>query len=178
VPTLQPASGQALTPVATIPTAPPTSTPTPCPLVPAAPFASAYSQVVIQLGCPLSDTSELFLAKQPFERGLMFWREDLRLIYVLYTDGSWGQYVDTYQEDQPPYDATIVPPTGLYQPVRGFGRVWREEEGVRENLGWATSEEQGSTGLLQAFQKGLMLLDPESQVYVLYTGGEEEGRWQ
>jgi len=179
MPTLRPDSGQAPTPVATpFPAATPTSTPTPCPLAPAAPFASTYSQVAEQLGCPLSDTSELFLAEQPFERGLMFWREDLRIIYVLYADGSWSQYMDTYREDQPPYDVTIVPPAGLYQPVRGFGQVWREEDGVREGLGWATAEEQGGTGLLQVFQRGLMLLDLGGRVYVLYTEGEGEGRWR
>lgn len=179
IPTLQPDSGQTPTPEATsLPAATPTPTPTPCPLAPAAPFTSTYSQAAEQLGCPLSDASQLFLAEQPFERGLMFWREDLRTIYVLYTDGSWGQYMDTYQEDQPPYDATIVPPAGLYQPVRGFGRVWREEEGVRQGLGWATAAEQGGTGLLQVFQRGLMLLNPGGRVYVLYTEGGIEGRWQ
>jgi hypothetical protein len=100
------------------------------------------------------------------------------MVYVLYADGNWNQYMDTYQEDQPPHDATIIPPAGLYQPVRGFGQVWREEEGVREGLGWAITEEQGGAGLLQVFQRGLMLLDPRGRVYALYTEGEGEGRWQ
>ena len=174
-----PTAAPTLAPAATLtPAATPASTPTPCPLAPAAPFASAYSQAAGQLGCPLADASQLFLAKQPFERGLMFWREDLRLIYVLYADGSWSRYMDTYREDQPSYDETIVPPAGLYQPVRGFGRVWREEEGVREGLGWATAGEQGGTGLLQAFQGGLMLLDPQGRAYVLYAESDEGGRWQ
>jgi hypothetical protein len=179
IPTLQPDSGPAPTPAVTsIPATTPTSTPTPCPFAPAAPFASAYSQVAKPLGCPLSDASELFLAEQPFERGEMLWRDDPRMVYVLYADGNWNQYMDTYQEDQPPHDATIIPPAGLYQPVRGFGQVWREEEGVREGLGWAITEEQGGAGLLQVFQRGLMLLDPRGRVYALYTEGEGEGRWQ
>ena len=41
------------------------------------------------------------------------------------------------------------PPKGLVEPVRGFGKVWREGTGarVRERLGWATATEKGATGL-------------------------------
>jgi len=31
---------------------------------------------------------------------------------------------------------------GLFQPVRGFGKVWREDADLRARLGWATAPEQ------------------------------------
>ena len=40
----------------------------------------------------------------------------------------------------PEEDPDIIPPEGYYEPVRGFGKVWREERGVREHLGWATGK--------------------------------------
>ena len=36
-----------------------------------------------------------------------------------------------------------MPPAGLLQPIRGFGKIWRETSGVRDKLGWATVPEQG-----------------------------------
>ena len=44
---------------------------------------------------------------------------------------------------------TIAPPEGRYQPIRGFGKVWRENPQVREQLGWAIAPEQGFEGALQ-----------------------------
>jgi hypothetical protein len=45
----------------------------------------------------------------------------------------------------PETDPAFDPPagSGFYQPKRGFGRVWREQPGVRERLGWATDPEFG-----------------------------------
>lgn len=40
-------------------------------------------------------------------------------------------------------DPSIVPPAGLYQPIRGFGKLWRTNPHVRDGLGWAIAPEQG-----------------------------------
>jgi hypothetical protein len=47
------------------------------------------------------------------------------------------------------------PRAGLYEPGRGFGRIWREQPGVRDCLGYATDPEE-SAGLvdLQPFRRG------------------------
>ena len=34
-------------------------------------------------------------------------------------------------------------PAGLFAPVRGFGNVWRNNEWIRNEFGWATAPEQG-----------------------------------
>lgn len=85
-------------------------------------------------------------AEQHFQRGVMLWVAPEDRIYVLFDDGQsprWTSYQDTWDESQPVLDPSIEPPVDLQQPVRGFGRVWREASGVRDRLGWATGEERG-----------------------------------
>jgi hypothetical protein len=101
--------------------------------------------------CPVYAPSETWAAEQPFENGRMIWLEEVRgetfvtqrQILVLYNDGSYEQYQDTWTEGEAESAPSIVPPAGLYQPVRGFGKLWRETSGMRDKLGWATVPEQG-----------------------------------
>ncbi len=81
--------------------------------------------------------------EQPFEGGLMLWLpiNNWHDIYSLYNDGSMSTTVDYWTSADPESDPTIVPPEGLYQPVRGFGLVWRGPYGEREKLGWAVAPE-------------------------------------
>ncbi|MBK9054046.1 MAG: hypothetical protein IPL78_24965 [Chloroflexi bacterium] len=83
-------------------------------------------------------------AEQHFEHGLMLWVEGEDTIYVLFDDGNsprWSSYQDEWDPGDPDDDPTIIPPPGYYQPVRGFGLVWREQMGVRDRLGWAVDLE-------------------------------------
>jgi len=83
-------------------------------------------------------------AHQTFEHGSMIWIPGIEgrdLIFVLYNDHTWHLYVDTWAEGQPESDPNITPPAGLFQPIRGFGKVWREQPGVRDKIGWATQPE-------------------------------------
>jgi hypothetical protein len=114
--------------------------------------------------CPLYDPSETWAAEQPFENGRMVWLEEVRgetfvtqrQILVFYNDGKYEQYQDTWMEGQAESDPLIVPPSGLYQPVRGFGKLWRETAGVRDKLGWATVPELGfDSSWQQRFQESL-----------------------
>ena len=83
-------------------------------------------------------------AEQHFQGGVMLWSAGEDRIYVLYGDGqspNWAAFTDEWDPGEPESDPTLEPPNGLYQPVRGFGQVWREQPGVRERLGWALGEE-------------------------------------
>jgi hypothetical protein len=83
-------------------------------------------------------------AEQHFQGGVMLWSQAEDRIYVLYAGGQnpeWGAFGDEWDPGEPESDPTLQPPTGFYQPVRGFGQVWREQPGVRERLGWALDEE-------------------------------------
>jgi hypothetical protein len=102
--------------------------------------------------CPVSPALSSEGAVQRFESGTMIWVEEEDHIYVLFDDEGppgWNRYVDTWDPGEPERDPKLRPPNGLYQPVRGFGLVWREEPGVRDRLGWAVGEEFGFSTLLQ-----------------------------
>jgi hypothetical protein len=117
------------------------------------------------------------MARQPFQYGRMIWigpaagMSDLQnTVLVLMeaeavqSQSGWRRFPDTWQEDQPASDPSLVAPEGLTQPVRGFGVVWRELLGGPEaTIGWATGVEQGFDGLVQRYQRG----------WVLRLGGEQ-----
>jgi hypothetical protein len=85
-----------------------------------------------------------------FERGLMLWTQWNDFVYILYGDDQFSPRWDARQNawfpGLPESDPNIVPPPGYYQPVRGFGVTWRDEQAtpgfrVRDRLGWATDQE-------------------------------------
>lgn len=91
-------------------------------------------------------------AEQTFEHGVMLWVGGQDRIYVLFDDShypKWASFTDEWDEGEPEYDPTITPPSGYYQPTRGFGLLWREQPGMRDRLGWATTTESGYTTAIQ-----------------------------
>ena len=65
--------------------------------------------------------------------------------------------------------------SGLLEPVRGFGKVWREQlGGPQARIGWATDKERGVYSQVLAFERGEML-HVEGRVYVLYR---DSGTWE
>jgi len=149
-------------------------TPTPCAMTPVR-FAAIWTDRRDRLGCPMEAEREVFLAEEAFERGRMFWREDSREIYVLHDDGTWQAFADTWREGLPEDDPSLVPPPGLFQPRRGFGKVWREElGGPASRIGWAREEERGFTGVVQGFEGGTILWSDLGTAYVLYADGSWE----
>ena len=93
---------------------------------------------------------------------------------MLYSNGLWQSVADTFVDGQPESDPAIVAPWGYYQPIRGFGKVWREEPGVRDRLGWGTEKERGANLSRQNYENGLMIWSPTRGVLVLY----QDGTWQ
>ncbi|MFO7271787.1 hypothetical protein [Sphaerobacter thermophilus] len=149
-----------------------------CPTVPVRGFGTLWSsnrEVRDTLGCPEDTTGErgIRTAYQRFERGTMIWVDvdDVynpeRSILVLYDDGTFARYADTWDEGQAVSDPRLTPPAGLYQPVRGFGKVWRDVPGVRDRLGWAVEPERGSHGAYQRFNYGTMVwIEDFDQIWV------------
>lgn len=102
--------------------------------------------------CPASPAIDSGGVEEHFEHGAMVWVEEEGLIYVLFDDGSspqWKALADEWEPGEPEDDPSLTPPAGLFQPVRGFGLVWREETGVRDRLGWAIDTEQAFATALQ-----------------------------
>ncbi len=86
-------------------------------------------------------------AGEDFENGRAYWYPDNPPhVYIIYNDHTWAGYIDTYTGTEPDHDPTIVPPAGRYQPVRGIGKTWRTQPGVRDKLGWALEPESDFTG--------------------------------
>jgi hypothetical protein len=145
-------------------------------------FFFTTSNKPISGGCPYRPAAFIAGAEQAFEHGRMLWLAPIPIassipgpaqgasIYVLYnagvmdTWGVWQRYDDFWVPSQPESDPTLQPPAGLYQPLRGFGKIWREMPGVRDKLGWATAPEQGYTD--GAYQTQYRYPNPAGDLYL------------
>lgn len=120
--------------------------------------------------CPQDAPLHSYAAAQRFEHGLMIWIEAQDAYDILY-DGfilsSGRQHMSSkltsLQILDGPLDLTPgasagnrieeAPPNGLFEPVSGFGLVWRGEvvdmEDARARLGWAVEPEYGFDTIYQ-----------------------------
>ena len=167
------------------PTVTPTVTPRasvtvlpPCQLMPVRGFGQVWradSNVRERVGCPIAPEGEVTpTAYQRFEGGYMFWRGDTRTVYVFIgastdTYGVWRQFSDTWQEGEPLPAET--PPAKLYAPVRGFGKVWYNNESVRLALGWAVELESNTGAVWQSYQRGNALWTADRIIRFMYSDG-------
>ena len=150
-----------------------------CAQTPPMPFTPAWQNIEIvreTLRCPAGATQGFDGVYQPFERGIMFWRQSDRNIFIISLSSirqgqatdTWWRITDTWQEGESESDASLVPPDGLSQPVRGFGKAWRNNGFVREALGWANGPEQFYTSQWLIFEGGWMMVAPDgATVYAL-----------
>lgn len=128
-----------------------------------------------RLGCLTGEQIGIQGEELYFQQGHMLWRPDTNLIYVLLDSlqsEGWSAFVDTFQPSDPDSDPTLVeptPPSGVqvYMQPRGrFGKLWRENDWLREKLGWALVpyDEDGHAlpskafdGVVQGFEHGVLL---------------------
>jgi hypothetical protein len=102
--------------------------------------------------CPAGPAVFSAAAEEHFEGGTMIWIEEQNLIYVLFDDGNspqWSVFSDEWDEGEPENDPSLTPPPDFYQPVRGFGLIWRQQASVRDRLGWAVDSEIGFSSAVQ-----------------------------
>jgi hypothetical protein len=96
-------------------------------------------------------------------------------IFVLFDDGTYQRFEDTYVEGKPNACAPGPVPAGLVTPQRGFNKVWCEGSGaqVRARLGGAVEPEKGGAGAWQQFDHGAMFWTAASnQIFALVETGE------
>ena len=138
--------------------------------------AGAYNRDVAlreRLGCPVSGGTPIAaMAVQPFERGVMVWRGDVRQVYALASSGQFWQVADSWNEGMPADDPAFSAPPGVIQPVRGFGLAWRSNAAIRDALGWGTQPESSASGFWQDFERGAML-STGGTIYAIFSA---EGR--
>ena len=150
------------------------------------PAATSFQQILnanpslsSALGCPTGinphvtpEAWEVQTAFEPFEHGMMIWSNKIGwyeqpVIYVLYENGAYERFDDAFDENVDPESGGEVPPAGLFEPVRGFGKVWRENSGVRSALGWATAPEMGGPGRFQIMENGeIIWLSETGHTYI------------
>ncbi|MBL8160454.1 MAG: hypothetical protein JNJ61_00600 [Anaerolineae bacterium] len=120
-------------------TLPPTPTPQPTAIPPTATSAPGNA--------PTPTIGQIQVAEQVFEKGRMFWIQPVQQIWVMFDDGSgegsWSVYQDTFQDGDPESDPSLVLPPERYQPLRGFGKLWRGTAAVKDGLGLGLTPEFG-----------------------------------
>jgi hypothetical protein len=134
---------------------------------------------------PTPTVGEIQVAEQLFQRGRMFWVQPTGQIWVLALTGegrgAWTIYPDTYDDGtDPEVDASLVPPDGMLQPQRGFGKLWRTNQDVRDALGWATTPEFGYVSRYEyhpggTIQSGAYV--PAPGYHILYSLYQEQFRF-
>lgn len=124
------------------------------------------------------------IAEEVFQGGHMFWRADTEEVYVVYDrrvtgeelfEGKWSQVPKEWKWDgSNPDGVGMSPPTGLYEPRRGFGWLWRTHlDGPNGPLGWALDREYGWDNLAkyQKFEYGFAFRASDPKVYGLLFNG-------
>ena len=134
-----------------LPSATPQPTAAPLIIGPATSSPAPAAPLVTPTGLPAlfptTVVADVPVAEQVFERGRMFWIRHNRQIWVMIASqddenaGDWYCYYDTFVEGEQELDPNLIPPDGLYQPRRGFGKLWRTHPDLREALGWAKTPE-------------------------------------
>lgn len=145
-----------------------------CSIVPQNGFGNVWfrqANVRQALGCPTDHEQGFSGSQQRFQNGTAVANDTAGIIYVLYTNGTWQQYRNTWTPGEPTFNPGIVAPPGWCQPEYGIGKVWRNEPGVSTALGWAYAPAQAISGTTQQYQGGMMLWTAASGVVVLYNNG-------
>lgn len=147
--------------------------------------APAYKSVLIGIICPdawvfdgAPDTcpdpaQQGSWVAERFEHGNMYWIGGSGLIIALRSDGIWTSVSDTWQPGMPESDPSLTPPDGLFQPVRGFGKVWREAVD-HDALGWALAPEFATTLTYQCdsrFKSAVCILKGPDGAFLLNIWG-------
>ncbi len=148
-----------------------------------------FFDVIAPDECPTGDVRETRGSFMQFERGYMIWLESEDSIYALYTgkrEPRWEAISDTFIDGMPEIAPELESqrPPYTFQPRRGMGKVWREQDEVRRRLGWAVSayefpytvqiqtSEQGRLYIAERLG-GLFVLDPEGADWALYDDNIE-----
>lgn len=150
-----------------------------------APTAAAVERTALPVGFPTPVIAQIQVAEQLFERGRMFWVEPTGELWVITVTreggGDWLVFPDTYTEGDAESDPSLVPPAGLQQPLRGFGKLWRESQEVRDALGWAVTPEFGYVSRYEYYPGGTMDANGQYEAgpgyHVLYSLYSEQFRF-
>lgn len=137
-----------------------------------------------KMGCPLDEATFDPVAINEFGEGpdydrFMLWFSDEQRIYVLFPDGSWQAFDDTWAEDEPTFSCNPLggEPSSPPLPRRGFGKLWCEQPELQTVLGTVPREERlCQHAVVQRFELGRLLACFED-ASVRYFRILNNGRW-
>jgi hypothetical protein len=125
-------------------------------------------------------------AKQYFEHGFMFWWQSPTPPEPIWVVGMpdlaansgtiWARYDNTWNSNLPAFPPGCPQATDPLGPRSGFGIIWCDRAGVKEQLGAPREPEAGSgdiypKGAVQFFQHGVMFENPrDRQIWALVEG--------
>lgn len=117
---------------------------------------------------------------QRFEYGYMIWMQPTDMIYVMHStqqNPRWLAVPDPYVAGMPERDfswSEEQPPQSA-QPRLGFGALWREDDTLRERIGWAVQQwEFVYEGRVQTAEDGTIYVEePNGGVFVLLPGADD-----
>jgi hypothetical protein len=159
----------------------------------AAPVVATVSSSHQMAMGPVTETwTSIHIAQQDFQRGFMFWISTQNSMWVLIQPnpnerkGEWRAYTDTFANGEPESDPALDPTLpALYQPRRGFGKLWRDPQtGLREALGYGTTPEfELTTPMSYLSGAGVgryLIFTLGEQVIALHetTAGQPGGTWE
>jgi hypothetical protein len=128
--------------------------------------------------CPVNPPNSTQGVYQTFQNGYMVWVQNQDAIYILYGDANqprWQVFRDYFEEGMSEVvgEFLTAPSAGVWQPRRGFGLIWRNNQTIRDRLGWATMEwEQPYSASVQTARDGAIFLSqPASSVFMLMPNG-------
>lgn len=126
---------------------------------------AGYPQLEEKMGCALEPASFDDIAFNEFGPGpdfdrFMLWFSDVAMIYVLFPDGHYEMYEDTWEEGDPTFTCNPIggEPDSPPLPRRGFGKLWCTYPDIQETLGTVVKEERlCQHAVVQEFEKGRLL---------------------
>jgi hypothetical protein len=138
------------------------------------PVLGALPELRRQLGLVGGPERLVHLGEQSFQGGAMLARADSNEVLVLIrSTGRWSSYANGWRPGEVLGPVGSRPP-GTLEPLRGFGKVWRDQPSVKLQLGWAVYEERSAEASVQRFERGTLMRSAHGVLYALF----DDGSWR
>jgi len=134
----------------------------------------------VPVDCPREPARSSHATVMQFENGFMLWITELDTIYVLYLSQSaprWQAFEDEFEDGMTEYDPAlnVDQPAYTFQPRRGMGLIWRENDALRNRLGWAVAEYEFpfETVIQTSADGSVYLTGRHGGLFILQQGGAD-----
>jgi len=96
---------------------------------------------------------------------------DTSVVYVLQEDTTYVRYDDIFDAGLDTQTVEASPAEGLFVPIDALGKVWIDQPGVRESLGFATEPELTMETQMQMLERGEMVYIPSLASVIAFKRG-------